>query len=163
MSNNACNAKRHKTKKFSFKRKPIDKNQIGQVAKVQEPQKPVASQPKQAKNQPPEIINPTPETKKPTPETKKSIPETKKSTPEIKKPTPETKKPTPETSKSTSENKKQIPETTNYPECVKICKSQNEKTEIITDNDNVEMVIKTIKLKKLNKIINIGTFVYLIA
>jgi len=123
MSNNACDAIRHKTKKFSFKRKPFDVNQTGQVTEVQEHHiLPEVSQPKQ----------------------------TIKHSPEPRKPTTETKKPTPETRKTTQEIKKQIPETENYTECVNMCKSQNVQTEIITHNDNVEMVIKTMmKLKKI--------------
>lgn len=75
MSYNACDAKRHKTKKFSFKRKPVDVNQTRQV---QEPQKLLEdSKPKQARNQSPETKKTTPETRKPTPEIKKQISETR--------------------------------------------------------------------------------------
>jgi len=117
MSNHVCDAIRHKTKKFSFKRKPFNVNQTGQVGKVHEHHKqPEASQPKQAE----------------------------KKTPEPRKPTTATRKPTPETRKPTPETRKLTPETGNYPECVKKCKSQNEQTEKITDND-VAMVIKTMK------------------
>jgi len=120
MSNHVCDAFRHKTKKFSFKRKPFDANQTGQVGKVHEHhQQPEASQRKQAEKQTPELRKPTPEPRKPTTETRKPTPETRKST----------------------------PETGHYPECVNMCKSQNERTEKITDND-VAMVIKTMKLKK---------------
>ncbi|XP_015365952.1 PREDICTED: uncharacterized protein LOC107163188 [Diuraphis noxia] len=109
MSYNACDAKRHKTKKFSYKRKPIDVNQTRQVSNVQEPPKlHEDSKPKQARSQ-------SPETKKTTPETRKPIPETRKLTPEI---------------------KKQISETRNYPE--KNFKNQNDQTEI-ANNDNVKM------------------------
>lgn len=117
MSNNACDAKRHKTKKFSFKRKPNDGNQTEHVASVKELQKqPEASKPKPSTNQ-------SPVSKKPTPETKK--------------PTPDTRKPTPET-------RKQVSETRHYPEDDDFCKNQNDQTEI-TQNDSVEMVIKTMK------------------
>jgi len=78
MSYNACDAKRHKTKKFSFKRKPIDVNQTGQVTNVQEPQQlPEDSKPKHARNQSPETEKTITETRKPTPEIKKQIPETR--------------------------------------------------------------------------------------
>ncbi|CAI6355125.1 unnamed protein product [Macrosiphum euphorbiae] len=71
MSNHVCDAVRHKTKKFSFKRKPFDVNQTGQVGKVREHDKqPEANQPKQAEKQTPEPIKPTPEPRKPTTETR---------------------------------------------------------------------------------------------
>ncbi|XP_029341700.1 protein piccolo-like [Acyrthosiphon pisum] len=122
MSNHVCDAVRHKTKKFSFKRKPFGVNQTGQVGNVHEDHKqPEASQPKQAENQTPEPIKPTPEPRKPTTEPRKPTTETRK-------PTPETRKPIPETRKSATE-------TGHYSECVNMCKSQNEQTEKITDND----------------------------
>ena len=52
MSNNACDAERHKTKRFSFKRKPFDAKQIRQA--TQEHKK------LPAKHQTPEIIHHSP-------------------------------------------------------------------------------------------------------
>jgi len=65
MSNNTCDAKRHKTKRFSFKRKPFDVSLFRQDLKVKEqPDAGFYSKTKQAKddnirndqNERPEIV-----------------------------------------------------------------------------------------------------------